>query len=159
MGKYHGNNWAQNQEEPCAYDDCQRSGFCDGRHCAAAGGKIRPDPDMDEYDVLYVSPFSQPENVALDTQCTFPSHPRNPKGIIACKPEPAGQPRYMSLIEAVTNSATGFAVSVGIQAWIFPFFGIHVELATNVVLVCIFTVFSTARSYLVRRFFDWIGRV
>jgi hypothetical protein len=33
--------WPPDRTTPCAFDGCERPGFCDGRHCAAAGGAIR----------------------------------------------------------------------------------------------------------------------
>ena len=34
-----------NNQQPCAYDDCQQPGYCDGRHCLEAKGAIRPTLD------------------------------------------------------------------------------------------------------------------
>lgn len=76
---------------------------------------------------------------------------------IGCGPDRPRQSRKKSLAEALCNSIGGFGLSVAIQAWVFPIFGVHVALSTNVALVCVFTVVSVARSYCVRRIFDWIG--
>ena len=35
----------QSRTKPCDYDGCELVGECDGRHCLAAGGAIRPTPD------------------------------------------------------------------------------------------------------------------
>lgn len=75
---------------------------------------------------------------------------------IGCGPARPRQSRKKSLVEAIVNSLLGFWLSVAVQAYIFPFFGVHVALSTNIALVLIFTLVSIARSYCVRRFFDWI---
>lgn len=31
--------------EVCGYDACALPGYCDGRHCLHANGRIRPDPE------------------------------------------------------------------------------------------------------------------
>ena len=33
------------ETEVCGYDACTLPGYCDGRHCLHAGGRIRPDPE------------------------------------------------------------------------------------------------------------------
>lgn len=33
------------RRKACGYDQCERPGYCDGRHCAAAGGAVRLDPE------------------------------------------------------------------------------------------------------------------
>ncbi len=73
------------------------------------------------------------------------------------KPARKRQSRRKSLAEAIASSLIGFGISVAVQAYIFPFFGVHVALSTNIALVLIFTVVSIVRSYCVRRFFEWIG--
>jgi len=58
------------------------------------------------------------------------------------------QTRRVSLVEAVVNVAVGFWVAVGVQALVFPLFGIDLSIAA------IFTAVSIARSYLMRRLFE-----
>jgi hypothetical protein len=41
---------------------------------------------------------------------------------------------------------------------VFPLFGIRVSLADNLLIGVVFTVVSLARSYALRRVFNWIGR-
>lgn len=51
----------------------------------------------------------------------------------------------------------GFIVSVYAQAVIFPMYGFStLSLTENVQIVTIFTIISMVRSYLVRRFFNWL---
>lgn len=67
------------------------------------------------------------------------------------------QSRLASLVEVVTNMVVGFAVSVYAQAVIFPMYGFStLTITQNVQIVAIFTVISMIRSYLVRRFFNWL---
>lgn len=65
------------------------------------------------------------------------------------------QSRRMSLFEATTSTAIGFAVSLITQFVAFPLVGIHgATMTQNLQLTCIFTVVSIARSYVVRRIFN-----
>jgi len=66
----------------------------------------------------------------------------------------AAQSRSMSLLEAVTSTAIGFAVAVLTQLAVFPLFGIAVNLTTNLWIGAIFTAVSVVRSYAVRRMFE-----
>ena len=60
----------------------------------------------------------------------------------------------MSLVEAITNVAIGYALAVVTQVLIFPLFGLHTTLGQNLAMGGIFTVVSLARSFLLRRFFE-----
>lgn len=67
------------------------------------------------------------------------------------------QSKLASLVEVATNMAVGFIVSVYAQAVIFPLYGFStLTIKENVQIVLIFTVISMIRSYLVRRFFNWL---
>lgn len=67
------------------------------------------------------------------------------------------QSKLASLVEVATNMAVGFIVSVYAQAVIFPMYGFStLSLTENVQIVTIFTIISMVRSYLVRRFFNWL---
>lgn len=67
------------------------------------------------------------------------------------------QSKLASLVEVATNMAVGFIVSVYAQAVIFPLYGFStLSLTENVQIVTIFTIISMVRSYLVRRFFNWL---
>lgn len=63
------------------------------------------------------------------------------------------QSRLHSLLESFTNIGIGFGVAIAGQVAIFPMFGIHVPLSTNLGIGLWFTAISVARSYLVRRWF------
>jgi membrane protein implicated in regulation of membrane protease activity len=64
------------------------------------------------------------------------------------------QTRLGSLLEAGINIAIGYIVALLSQIAVFPMFGIHVPLGTNLWIGAWFTVISLVRSYVVRRWFD-----
>jgi hypothetical protein len=64
------------------------------------------------------------------------------------------QTRIGSLIESLMNIAIGYGVALLSQIAIFPFFGIHVPLATNLWIGAWFTLISLVRSYVIRRWFN-----
>jgi len=58
------------------------------------------------------------------------------------------QSRLMSLVEANTNVVVGFALALATQLVLFPMFGLVVSVTDNVVIGCVFTAVSLARSYI-----------
>ena len=60
----------------------------------------------------------------------------------------------MSLVEAVTNVAVGFAIAVPTQLILFPRLGLQVSVTDNLVIAAIFTAVSIARSYALQRLFE-----
>jgi hypothetical protein len=64
------------------------------------------------------------------------------------------QSRRMSLIEAVTNVAVGYALAVVMQIVVFPWFDLHPSLGENLALGGIFTAISLIRGYALRRLFE-----
>jgi uncharacterized protein (DUF2062 family) len=66
------------------------------------------------------------------------------------------QSRLQSLFESLANVVLGYGVALGAQLLVFPLFGIHLPLASNLAIGVIFTVVSLIRSYLLRRFFNWL---
>lgn len=68
----------------------------------------------------------------------------------------SGQSKRMSLTETLLNVAIGYGIACSAQAVVFPWFGIHVPLHTNLSIGAIFTVISIVRSYALRRFFNWL---
>jgi len=69
------------------------------------------------------------------------------------------QSRRASFFEAVTNVVVGYFVAVGGQIIIFPFFGMHLKVADNLVIGFMFTCVSLIRSYVLRRIFNRIQKV
>jgi hypothetical protein len=68
------------------------------------------------------------------------------------------QSRKMSLVESVANVAIGYGVALGAQLAVFPLYGMQVSLSTNLQIGAWFTLISIARSYCVRRAFNWMHR-
>lgn len=64
------------------------------------------------------------------------------------------QSRHMSLVESLANVAVGYGIAVLTQIAVFPFFGLHVSLADNLVMGAVFTIVSIARSFTLRRAFE-----
>ena len=66
-----------------------------------------------------------------------------------------GQPRTYSFIEAVVNTSVGFLINLGGQMVLYPLIGIHITLATNLIMSIFFTVISVVLGYTLRRAFNW----
>jgi hypothetical protein len=64
------------------------------------------------------------------------------------------QTKIGSFIESLMNIAIGYGVALLSQIAIFPLFGIHVPLSTNLWIGAWFTVISLMRSYVIRRWFN-----
>ena len=64
------------------------------------------------------------------------------------------QTRAWSFVESCANVAIGYGVALLSQLAVFPLYGIHVDLSTNLAIGAWFTVISIARSYCVRRLFN-----
>ena len=63
------------------------------------------------------------------------------------------QSRMGSLVESIANVVIGYGVAVGAQVAIFPLFGVHLPLQSNLAIGALFTVVSLVRSYCLRRLF------
>lgn len=68
----------------------------------------------------------------------------------------SGQSRRMSFVEAWTNIFIGFSINYVANLLIFPLFGMHISLGANFLMGLIYTAISLARSYGLRRFFNWL---
>lgn len=66
------------------------------------------------------------------------------------------QSRLQSFFESFANVVLGYGVALGTQLLIFPWFGVEIPLASNLVIGVVFTAVSLARSYVLRRFFNWL---
>ena len=67
-----------------------------------------------------------------------------------------GQAKKHSFIESLVNVLIGYWIAVFSQALIFPLFGIHVPLKSNMGIGLWFTAISIVRSYALRRIFNRI---
>jgi hypothetical protein len=66
------------------------------------------------------------------------------------------QSRRMSIIEAITNVAVGYALAVATQMLVFPWFGLHASFGDSLALGLVFTGISLIRGYALRRLFTRI---
>ena len=66
------------------------------------------------------------------------------------------QSRAMSLVEAVTNVAVGYAIAVTTQILVFPLFGFAATYRDHLLIGATFTVISIARAFALRRLFEAI---
>lgn len=64
------------------------------------------------------------------------------------------QTKQKSFIEAVTNTAIGFVISLAATFVVLPLVGVQSSGAQNLLITLCFTVISIARGYLVRRWFN-----
>jgi len=64
------------------------------------------------------------------------------------------QSRRMSMVEAITNVAVGYALAVVTQIVVFPWFDLHPSLGENLALGGLFTAISLIRGYTLRRLFE-----
>ncbi|MBK5213614.1 MAG: hypothetical protein JJE55_08150 [Flavobacteriaceae bacterium] len=64
------------------------------------------------------------------------------------------QTKKQSFIEACTNTAVGFGISLLSIFIILPILGIHSTPGKNVTITLYFTVISIGRSYVLRRWFN-----
>jgi hypothetical protein len=66
------------------------------------------------------------------------------------------QRRLHSFIEATLNTGAGFLISIAAGLVVYPMFGHTFRLIEVTGITAIFTVLSIARSYIVRRLFNWM---
>ena len=66
-----------------------------------------------------------------------------------------GQSRAASMIEAGTNMLVGYTIAVGSQMAFLIALGLTVSVATNMTIGAWMALVSIARSYLLRRLFNW----
>lgn len=64
-----------------------------------------------------------------------------------------------SLFESIVNVSVGYVVALLSQIILFPFFGIHISLKTNIWIGLWFTLISIVRSYFLRRVFTHMTEV
>jgi len=67
------------------------------------------------------------------------------------------QSRTHSMIEAFANVAIGYGISVAANMLVLPMFGYSVSVSDAAGMGLIFTVISIARSYGLRRAFNWFN--
>ena len=65
------------------------------------------------------------------------------------------QTKKQSAVEAAANIAVGYTVNMLANFAIFPLFGWSISLEQNLILGVFYTLVSFARSYGLRRFYNW----
>jgi len=64
------------------------------------------------------------------------------------------QSKQSSFTEACFTVGSGFLISLLAMEILFPLYNIQTSIQTNIQIVCIMTVVSIIRTYIVRRFFN-----
>lgn len=67
-----------------------------------------------------------------------------------------GQKRRHSITEAVLSTLIGFWIAYSANIIVLPLFGFELTASTNFWLTSFFTAISVIRSYIVRRWFNWL---
>lgn len=66
------------------------------------------------------------------------------------------QTRWGSFLEANLNTFVGFAGSMLVWEFVVkPLWGFTTSTGDNLLITCIFTVWSIVRGYCIRRYFNW----
>jgi hypothetical protein len=65
------------------------------------------------------------------------------------------QTRTGSLIEAIINVLIGFWINFAANLLILPMIGFHITLGQNFFIGLLYTIISIARSYCIRRWFNY----
>ena len=68
------------------------------------------------------------------------------------------QTRKESATEAIVDILVGYTVNLMANFAIFPLFGWHITLEQNLLIGVFYTIVSFARSYGLRRFYNWRHR-
>lgn len=66
------------------------------------------------------------------------------------------QTKTQSAVEVVCSTVVAFAISVCAGQFIYPAFGMPTTWVSNAGVTATFTVISIIRSYVSRRFFNWL---
>ena len=66
------------------------------------------------------------------------------------------QSRSASLTEAVLNTLAGFGISLAAQWFFLPLLGVAISLHQNLIFALIMTVISIARTFILRRVFEFL---
>lgn len=65
------------------------------------------------------------------------------------------QTRKQSAIEALMNIVIGYTINFIANLTLFPLFGWDISIQQNLLLGVLYTLISFARSYMLRRFYNW----
>jgi len=70
-----------------------------------------------------------------------------------------GQPKKWSVFESITNVAVGYTLALVGQVIIYPIMHIPVTFKQNLLIGTFFLTIGMIRSYLLRRFFNWLHSI
>lgn len=65
-----------------------------------------------------------------------------------------GQSRKMSGFESVVSVIAGYAITVMIQYWLYPLFGIQIAAKEALLISLIIVIAAFTKNFMVRRFFN-----
>jgi hypothetical protein len=68
-----------------------------------------------------------------------------------------GQTKKASIIETITNILIGYWINFLGNWFILPLFGMEVSFSQNIQIGLLFTIISVARSYGLRRLYNYLG--
>ena len=66
------------------------------------------------------------------------------------------QTKLQSFLEACSNTFIGYAINILVQLIVYPLYGAKFTLGQNIQIGLIFMAVSLTRSFVLRRFFNWI---
>jgi len=66
------------------------------------------------------------------------------------------QSRLQSFIETCCQTLLGFLIALAAQIWLVPLFGVETSLSQDIGVTMMFTLISLARSYAMRRVFNYL---
>jgi len=69
-----------------------------------------------------------------------------------------GQTRGMSLLESLVGVISGYLLTVMIQFYLFPVFGINVPILDTLLISLIIVMIAFAKNYSVRRLFNYLNQ-
>lgn len=70
------------------------------------------------------------------------------------------QPKWHSVVETISSTAIGFAISWILNVLVLRAWGFPVKISESFWIACIFTIASLIRGYVVRRWFNaWLRRM
>jgi len=67
-----------------------------------------------------------------------------------------GQSRKMSLLESTVSVVAGYILTVLIQFWVYPMFGVDIPSGAALMISLIIVLAAFAKNFTVRRFFNFL---
>lgn len=67
-----------------------------------------------------------------------------------------GQSKKMSLVESLVSVIAGYIITVLIQYWVYPLFGVSIPAAEALLISLIIVLAAFAKNFSIRRLFNFI---